>query len=304
MASETDSHNTSGREWDGTTFGTPWMHRTLIKWLGAIDVRVLYWFTYIFVIVPSMIFKHREASHIYRFYRKGFGYGKLKATRHLFGNYCSFGRIIIDRFAMYAGRKFDIEIEGYEHFAALSSSHEGFVQLSSHIGNYELAGYSLKAKEKRFNALVFGGEKATVMTNRSKMFEANNIRMIPIGDDMSHIYMVNEALANGEIMSIPADRIFGSNKHITADFLGHPAKFPKGPFLIAAMRNVSVIFVAVMKISARKYKIIVEPIYTAMEDNISVARRAENIAAVFIPRLEKIVKKYPDQWFNYYDFWS
>ena len=31
---------------------------------------------------------------------------------------------------------------------------------SSHIGCYEVAGYSLISKTKRFNALVFGGEKS------------------------------------------------------------------------------------------------------------------------------------------------
>lgn len=291
--------------WAGTTIGTPWMHRTLIKWLRATDIRVIYWFTYIFVIIPSIIYKRREARQIHRFYRKGFGYGRMKAMQKVFANYCAFGRIVIDRFAMYAGKKYEIELDGYEHFDRLAKSPGGFVQLSVHIGNYELAGYTLQAKEKRFNALVYGGEKETVMDNRSRMFSRNNIRMIPLKGDMSHIYVVNQALADGEIMSVPADRIFGSKKVFTVDFLGHKADFPQGPFQIAAIRDVPVIFVAVMKTTSRKYRIIIRPVAEAGSlQGKTVKARAKELAERFVPLYEEVVREYPEQWFNYYDFWA
>lgn len=44
-------------------------------------------------------------------------------------------------------------------------------------------------------------------------------------------------LQNGEILSLPADRIFGENsRHYDIDFMGHKAKFPVGPFAAAAQR--------------------------------------------------------------------
>ena len=126
-----------------------------------------------------------------------------------------------------------IEIVGNEHFLALASREDGFVQLSAHVGNYEIAGYSLVAEKKRFNALVFGGEKASVMKNRNKMFANTNINMIGIDADMSHLYEINSALANGEIVSMPGDRIFGSEKSIETDLLGTTAHLPAGPFRVA-----------------------------------------------------------------------
>ena len=59
-----------------------------------------------------------------------------------------FSQVVIDRFAMYAGKHFEVRIEGYEHFQHLSNQKEAFIQLSSHIGNYEMAGYTLTSKEK------------------------------------------------------------------------------------------------------------------------------------------------------------
>ncbi len=72
---------------------------------------------------------------------------------------------------MYAGKnsaskwKGMIFSKGYAKILKVLSSS------SSHIGNYEIAGYSLPTEEKRFNALVFGGEKESVMTNRNRLFK-------------------------------------------------------------------------------------------------------------------------------------
>lgn len=59
---------------------------------------------------------------------------------------------------MYAGKKFEVEIDGYDNYLRLVDNPDGFIQLSAHIGNYEIAGYTLKAEKKKFNALVFFGE--------------------------------------------------------------------------------------------------------------------------------------------------
>ena len=87
----------------------------------------------------------------YRYFRKRLGYGRLHAAWSTYANHCLFGTVVIDRFAMFAGKIFDIKIEGYENYLKLSEQKEGFVILSSHIGCYEVAGYSLVAKSKRFN---------------------------------------------------------------------------------------------------------------------------------------------------------
>lgn len=228
--------------------------------------------------------------------------GRLKSSWMTYKNHCAFSQVVIDKFAMYAGKKFKIKIDGYDQFQLLSEQPSGFVQLSSHIGNYEIAGYSLVAKSKRFNALVFGGEKASVMANRSKLFDENNIRMIPMMADMSHLFVIDQALSDGEILSMPADRVFGSQKSFSIDFLGDKAKFPQGPFLIAAMRNVPMLFVSVMKTSAKKYFISVRRIDCDSDGNTRV--KAMNLAEKYVKLLEDTVRKYPTQWYNYFDFWA
>ena len=98
--------------------------------------------------------------------------------------------------------------------------------------------------------------------------------MIAIRPDMGHLFEINAALANGEVVSMPSDRVFGSDKHLAIDFLGEKAKFPYGPFSIATMRGLEVIAVNVLKISAKKYKIIVTPSVTM--DRLQERNRSGN----------------------------
>lgn len=289
-------------KWVGSTYGNGWMHRWLVRMLRVIDVRLLYAFTFVFVVPPTMIFNGSARDAIYRFYRRGFRYGRLRSAWMAYKNHCAFSQVVIDRFAMYAGKKFRIDIEGYEEFSRLSSQPGGFVQLSAHVGNYEIAGYSLVAESKRFNALVFGGEKATVMANRSRMFDGNNIRMIPMSEDMSHLFVIDRALADGEILSMPADRVFGSQKTFDVPFLGRSAGFPQGPFVLAAMRGAPVLSVTVMKKSALTYVITVRRVEAP--DGGNVRQRAAALAARYVALLEETVRKHPAQWYNYFDFWN
>lgn len=288
------------KHWQGDTYGNRWMHDTLIGMLRHTDVRLIYAFAAVFVVPVCLVTRHGSAAIIYRYLRQRMGLSPMKAAWKTYVNHCLFSQVVIDRFAMYAGKKFNTSIIGYEHYKALAA--KGYLQLSAHIGNYELAGYTLVAEERRFNALVYAGEKATVMMNRNKLFRESNIRMIPVAKDGSHIFTLNEALANHEIVSMPADRVVGSPKSLTLDFLGKKAEFPLGPFVTATMRGLDVLAVNVMKTSAKGYTIYVVPL--AYDKAAPRKQQIEQLAKSYVSCLEETVRKYPAQWYNYFEFWK
>lgn len=289
------------QEWTGKTFGNGWMHRHLVTMLKIVDIRILYVFSAIFI-VPVCLAVRPSRGIIYRYFRQRHGYGRLRSAWKTYTNHCLFAQVVLDKFAMYAGRRFRTKLVGYENFLRLAAQPEGFIQLSAHVGNYEIAGYTLVAETKTFNALVYAGEKATVMDNRSKIFERNNLRMIAIRPDMSHLFEIDSALRRGETVSMPADRINGSPKYIELDLLGAKARFPKGPFSVATMRGLDVLAVNTMKTSTLEYTVCVTPLHydkTALR-----ARQTEELAAAYVAELESIMRRYPAQWYNYFDFWA
>lgn len=295
-----DKERMAQQEWAGTTYGNTFMHRWLIRLLRHTDVRLLYVFSYIFV-VPVCLCLNPSRGIIYRYMRRRIGYGALKAAWKTYVNHCRFSEVVIDKFAMYAGKRFPVELTGYDYFLRLASRPDGFVQLSAHIGNYEIAGYTMVADKKRFNALVFFGEKASVMENRSTMFSSTNIRMIAIKPDMSHLFTINEALHQGETVSMPADRINGSPKYVERTFLGATVRLPLGPFSIATMRGLDVLAVNVMKVSWTKYHIFVTPL--EYDKNASRKVQIEQLSKAYAGELESKVRRYPEQWYNFFEFW-
>ncbi len=293
----------SHEDWKGNTGGTTWMQRTLIGFVGFVGIRLNYLIMGLFVAPLYMLFNHKGYTSIYHYFRRRHGFGWWKSFRYTYLNHYRFGQIIIDRFAAYAGCKFQFELEGNDVFLDLMSGDEGVIILSSHVGNYELAGYSFAATEKRYNAVVFSGETKTVMENRNRMLSKNNIKMIPVSEDMSHVFLMNAALADGEAVSIPGDRIFGSRKSVVCDFMGGQASFPLGPFSLAVQREAPTMAIFVMKESAYKYHVFIRKITTDETVHLDKITRISKIAQSFAKELEDILQRYPEQWFNYYEFW-
>ncbi len=288
------------RDWHGDTYGNSWMHSSLISLLRVVDVRLVYAFAVIFVVPFTLL--RSDVPIVYRYFRQRVGYGTLRAMWAVCQNHCQFSQVVIDKFAMYAGKHFDIHVHDYEHFDRLAGQSAGFIQLSAHVGNYELSGYSLNCKRKPVNALVFAGEKETVMASRSQMFGRHSITMIPIAQDMSHLYVMNNALSAGEIVSCPADRVFGSEKTVSAKLLGGVVRLPAGPFRLAVMRECKVLAINVMKSGLRRYDLFVKSLEWDRSKNR--VQQVEELAVAYTQQLEQSVRRYPTQWYNYFEFWE
>ncbi len=289
------------KKWSGKTGGATWMQKSLILLFRWINIRFLYAVMSI-VILFYMLFNRAGYLSQYNFFHKILKYPVIKSFCHVYLNHYKFGQIILDRFAVYAGCKYEFSIIGNEHFVELVNGHDAFLMLSSHVGNYELCGYHLKVDKKKMYALVYAGETETVMQNRVSMFAGKNINMIPVKADMSHLFAVNSALSDGDIVSMPGDRCVGSQKVVNCKFFGRDAKFPCGPFVTALQRELPVLPIFVMKEGVKRYSI-----YVYRIDSPAVGSRIEKMekmAQEFASILESVVSKYPAQWFNYYDFWQ
>lgn len=256
-----------------------------------------------FIVPFYMLFAHKGYISTYRFFRRKMHYGVAKSFVYVYRNHFVFGQVILDRFAAYAGKKFHLRMEGYDRFLEMADGKDGFIMLSSHVGNYELAGYTLLSAKKPFKALVFGGETAAVMENRMRVLGYNNISLIPISDDLSHLFIMNNALANGEILSMSGDRVMGG-KNFECDFMGGKAMFPAGPFVLAVEREVKMLAVFVMKESVSGYHVVIKELSPITKGESTRKEKMQLLAQSFADELASIVNEYPSQWFNYYNFWK
>lgn len=292
------------KDWKGVTGGSTFGQKALKILFSIASVHIGYAIL-IFIIPFYMLFARKGYLAIYRYFRCQHGYSVIKSFWKTYQNHYIFGQVILDRFAVYAGRKNIFKIDNPENdiFLSMLDDPEGCIIASSHVGNPELCGYLLKQDTKRINGLIFGGEAVEVQKSRSEILGDNNVRLIPVSNDLSHIFMINEALSNGEIISMPCDRTFGSDKSVECDFLNGKADFPIGAFVLALQFKVKVLALFVLKISASRYRIHVIPIHPPQEGGPK-REQINKMTKSFVRELEGIVRKYPEQWFNFYNFWK
>lgn len=265
-----------------------------------VPLRLMYGFVAVFV-VPFYFLFSKGYKPIYHYFNQRLGYRPAKAFFGVYRNFCRFSQVILDRFYMFGGGKFDLQVEKYHLYQELAEGEPGFMILSAHVGNYELAGFSLVATKKRFNALAFGEEAEAIMENRERLFAGTNINIIPVKDDLSHLFALNNALDNGESVSFPSDRLLGNQRTVTCEFLGAPAHFPMGPFALAAQRDLPVLTVNVMKESVKRYRVYVNRL---QKEGTTRGERINAYVRQYVEHLEEVLRKYPEQWFNYYEFWG
>jgi predicted LPLAT superfamily acyltransferase len=299
------NHPAKTKKWTGRTGGSALGQKALLFLFRFHHVAVGY--AILALVVPFyMLFARKGYTAIYRYFRLRHGYGRLKAFCKTYRNHFVFGQCMLDRFAIYAGRRnfFKVKITGNEHFHHLLDGDKGFVIASSHTGNFELSGYLMRQEKKRIYGVVYGDEAKEVMRKRIAALGLNNIHTVPVAGDMSHVFVLNEALHKGDIVSMPCDRNFGSVKSVECDFLNGKADFPQGAFALAAAFDLPVMAIFVMKESPARYHIYVQPLPSKNFDRLNRQEKTARLAQSFASELEKIIRKYPEQWFNFYDFWK
>ncbi|HXS37337.1 MAG TPA: hypothetical protein VN721_11600, partial [Flavipsychrobacter sp.] len=98
-----------------------------------------------------------------------------------------------------------------------------------------------------------------------------------------------------------ADRFRPGNRLVSRDFLGQQAHFPAGPFMLASKLKAPVCFVFAFKESNFHYH------FYAFPGKIYEGRGTQGMELMlddYIKLLEEKLRQYPEQWFNYYDFWK
>lgn len=103
---------------------------------------------------------------------------------------------------------------------------------------------------------------------------------------------------------MPCDRLFGSKKAFTFPFLGYPAQFPMGGFMLAAQLEVPMISLFVMRERKMKYHIYCMPVEVDRSQYKSSREVARALCHTYVTQLEEMVNKYPHQWFNFFHFWN
>jgi len=113
---------------------------------------------------------------------------------------------------------------------------------------------------------------------------------------------IANALMNEEVVTIMADRASNAKAEMEVLFLNKKAKFNKNPFQIAYKTDKPIVAYFIIFTGIQHYK--VEYIIIDMDRSKAEDEAVREALIQYVKKFEEIIKQYPNQWFNFYDFWE
>ncbi len=246
-----------------------------------------------------------DKSHQYLFFQQVLNSSRFQAFFKIIENNYLFGQVLVDKIAILSGhgKSFSYTHEGIEHIQEMK---EGGFLIGAHMGNWEIASELLENFSVKVNILMLEAEREQIKKLMKDTLAEKKMNIIPIQDDLSHLVAIQQALDNQELIVLHGDRFIGKTKTLSLPFFNREARFPYGPFYMAAKFNKPISFVFAFKEKKKHYHFFASrpqsyPNFKSIQQRNEVVK---TIALEYVQLLEKMVVDYPTQWFNFYNFWE
>ena len=128
----------------------------------------------------------------------------------------------------------------------------------------------------------------------------NNIDLNEGGISVS--IKIANALLENDIVAMMGDRASNDKGKKAIYFFGKLANFNKNPFQIAYKINKPILVYFIVFQSMKKYK--VEYLVIELDKNLKEEEAVLEAMKKYIKKYEEVIQNYPNQWFNFYDFWK
>jgi len=188
------------------------------------------------------------------------------------------------------------EWQGFEHIVAARKRGKGGILITGHLGNWELGGILLALEGVPLTVVTLE-EPATGLTQWREAYRSRiGIKTVSVGADPFSFVGIVSALRRNEFVALLVDRPYGGSA-VPVQFFGAQTSFSSAPTLLWQHTGADVIPAFVLQKPGGRYVSLLAPPVPMDPDG---AGNAQRIAAVF----ETIVRRNPEQWFNYVPIWK
>jgi KDO2-lipid IV(A) lauroyltransferase len=190
---------------------------------------------------------------------------------------------------------------GADKIDACLARGNGLVVWTAHLGNWEFASRLLEMPERRVHVarVVERDQPAEAMLR--ELMENHLLHAVDLNEGVAASIKLLAALRANEIVAIQGDRVYqGFSAEVP--FFGATASFPLGPFFLAYVSGAPVLPGFVVRDGWLRYRVIMgEPIELPQTGDRDCDLRSGLRPAVRF--LEENVRRYYDQWLNFFEFW-
>jgi predicted LPLAT superfamily acyltransferase len=215
-----------------------------------------------------------------------------------FRHYHTFASTILDRVFLLNDRfdLFDLEVHGMEAMAEVCAARAGCFLLGAHFGSFEVTrAVGRMQPGLEVSLLMYEVNAPRIGAIMRAINPALGSKIIALGA-LDSMLRVRERLDAGEFVGMLADRRLGDEESVTVTFFGAPAKFPAGPFRLAALLRRPIVLMFGIHRGGNRYEVHYERIATDGD--------LTQLATRYVQRLEHHARNAPYNWFNFHDFWQ
>jgi predicted LPLAT superfamily acyltransferase len=231
-----------------------------------------------------------------------------------FQHFISFGRSMLDKIAGWRGgwSMENVTVHGLETYLPYAEKKQGVIVLGAHLGNLELfRALSVQCPELKINALVFTENAERFNAIMKAVNPASELNLIQVNDMRPEVAIqLKQKLDAGEMVVVMGDRTSVSKEKrvVYADFLGRPAPFPQGAFILASTLDAPTFLFFGLR-SGTKYRphfeLYIEPFRESLKlDRKRRMEALQEMVQAYAKRLNYYVMKAPLQWYNFFNFWE
>ncbi|GLQ48316.1 acyltransferase [Dyella lipolytica] len=236
-------------------------------------------------------------------------FGRRATTWQVLKHLHCFAVTMADRIYLLAHgeRDFDIEVNGMEPLQHYLAQGRGVLLIGSHQGSFEvLRALSARCPQIPLRVLLDKQKTPAITELLEALAPDVGEAVIDVSQGGAAITLaVAEACRAGGMVALLADRGRAHEVLRRVDFLGQPAPFPTGPWLLAHTLQVPVMLCFGVYRGGRRYALSFE----SFAERVDIPREARNqaldgVLSHYAQRLEHYARLEPYNWFNFYDFWQ
>ncbi len=288
---------------EGGGFFAIWLIRTIARRGGRAVARSLLWpITCYFLLMRG---PERRASLAYL--RRVLPVRPMPwhVARHIH----PFASTILDRVFLLSGQlaRFRFDVRGLDELERQLDLGRGAMVLGSHLGSFDaLRVLATRRPDLRVRVLLDKAHNPAMQ----QLLDAVNPQLaadiIDAGQPGTSIVLaIREALEQGGLVALLADRVLPGEPAVAVPFLGGEARFPLAPWQIAGVLQVPVSLAFGLYRGGNRYELVFEP----ASDGLSLPRHErrqalESLVQTYAARLQHHARRAPYNWFNFYDFWQ
>ncbi len=177
----------------------------------------------------------------------------------------------------------------------------GVVVVTGHFGNWDIAALELLRYGRPTHVVMAHEANESINPYVERMREDLGLNVVYSDQSVLSSLELLHALRRNEIVALQIDRLAASDSAREVAMFGSDVRLPSGPFELARLSGAPLVAVFSPRVGTRHYQINLGELRSLPRN--ATAQQVEACASSVAAEMEEMIRRHPNQWFQFEPFW-